>query len=155
MDLALSVNTSLECKKESREKWSRERGFVISHFKKTFLFPRKEALSHPSLCVSLRASSHESERERSHSQRHARPPSFERHRGRSRRSGGRARLSFLFFIIDIGVCFLLPVTLRVYGSPFGQAPRRCGVRAEPRMRRRLRRRRTFGAREVEKGTESG
>ena len=75
-----------------------------------------------------------------------------RHRGRRRRSGGRARLSFLFFIDvdDVDVCSL-SVSLRGGTGPLGQAPRRGCVRAEPRRRRNLRRRSTVGAREVEKG----
>ena len=77
MDLALSVNTSLECKKESREKWSRERGFVISLIsKKRFFFPEKRrSLTLP--CVSRFAPRRTRARESAHTLRDmlAPPPS--------------------------------------------------------------------------------
>lgn len=133
--------------------------FHFRFFQKKSSEKEEGTLSRPSLFDSLCSSSQrEREREiaRTLSQGHARAPLLERHRGRRRRSGGGARLSLFFFFIDvdiIGVCFFLPVSLRVGGSPsFGQAPRRGGVRTEPRMRRRCRGSTFSSAREVEKGT---
>ena len=95
-----------------------------------------------------RARARESARTRSHAR--VLP---KRHRGRRRRSGGRALgLSSVFIdVVDVSVPFL-PASLHV--GAFGQASRRGGIRAEPWMWR-GQRRRTCSAREVEKGTKSG